>query len=223
MAGGRFLFVFILAGGSVLAQTWDTIPRLPELYAQRLAQFKREKVANGKILFLGNSITQGADWKKLLNDSTVINRGIGGDITFGVLNRLDEITRLQPSKVFLLIGINDLSKGIPEDVVLENIFMIVSKVKRQSPSTKIFVQSILPVNPGFKNFPSGYDLRESVSVINAQLGKIGTRFGYTFVDLYKNFLDKEGLLDASLSTDGLHLNGAGYQRWVKVLKEGKYL
>lgn len=217
------VFVFILTGGSLWAQGWDTIPRLPELYTQRLAQFKKEKATTGKILFLGNSLTQGADWRKLLGDSTVINRGIGGDITFGILNRLDEVTRFRPSKIFLLIGINDLSKGIPEDVVLENIFLIVSKIKRQSPTTKIFVQSILPVNPGFKNFPTGYDLHESVSTINAQLSKIATRFDYTFVDLYKNFLDGEGRLDVTLSTDGLHLTLSGYQRWIKVLKEGKYL
>src|SRR5215469_2048183 len=84
---------------------FDTIGFVPEYYPQRVAIFEKEPVVTGRIIFLGNSITQFGDWKKLLNDSTVINRGIGGDITFGVLKRLDDVIKRQPSKLFLLIGI----------------------------------------------------------------------------------------------------------------------
>lgn len=201
------------------ARTWDTLPRLVEHYQQKVAAFKKEKTTKTKILFLGNSITEGGNFKKLLKDSSVVNRGIGGDITFGILRRLDDVTRFQPSKLYLLIGINDLSKGIPEDVILENMFLIVTQIKKASPKTQVFVQSILPVNSSFKNFPKGYDVMEGISVINGQLSKISKRFGYTYVDLYKHFTDKDGNLDATLSYDGLHLNAAGYQRWVTVLKD----
>src|SRR3954470_24562286 len=71
----------------------DTISVLGDVYKTRMAQFESEPVVTGKIIFLGNSITQGGDWKKLLNDSTIINRGIGGDITFGVLKRLDDVIK----------------------------------------------------------------------------------------------------------------------------------
>ncbi len=201
------------------ARTWDTLPRMIEHYQQKVAAFKKEKTTTGKVLFLGNSITEGGNFKKLLKDSSIVNRGIGGDITFGVLRRLDEVTRFQPSKLYMLIGINDLSKGIPEDVILENMFLIVAQIKKTSPKTQIYVQSILPVNPSFKNFPKGYDVMEGISVINGQLSKISKRFGYTYIDLYKHFLDKDGNMDATLSNDGLHLNAAGYQRWIKVLKD----
>lgn len=201
------------------ARTWDTLPRMIEHYQQKVAAFKKEKTTTGKVLFLGNSITEGGNFKKLLKDSTIVNRGIGGDITFGILRRLDEVTRFQPSKLYMLIGINDLSKGIPEDVILENMFLIVAQIKKASPKTQIYVQSILPVNPSFKNFPKGYDVMEGISVINGQLSKISKRFGYTYIDLHKHFLDKDGNMDATLSNDGLHLNAAGYQRWIKVLKD----
>lgn len=215
-----FLFAVAFAGHS---QSWDSIPRLPEHYKKRTQLFAKEKASTGKVLFLGNSITEGGDWKKLLGDSTVVNRGIGGDVTFGVLKRLDEVARFKPSKVFLLIGINDLSKGIPEEVVLQNIFTIVSELKTKSQGTHVFVQSLLPVNPSFKNFPAGYALNESVITINTQLSKIEKKFGYTYIDIYKGFADKEGLMTTKFSTDGLHLNLAGYQHWVKMLKEAKYL
>lgn len=219
-----FIVVCFLSGPVVVAQrTWDTIPNLPQHYVERCEQFKKEPVVTGKTMFLGNSITEGGDWKRLLKDSTVINRGIGGDITFGVLNRLDEVIKRKPSKIFVLIGINDLSKGIPEEVILENIFTMVRRLKAGSPKTAIFIQSILPLNKTFKNFPPRYDQDEHVVSINGQLKKIAARFGYTFVDLYSEFRDTEGKLDAKYSTDGLHLGSAGYLHWVEILKKQKHL
>jgi len=204
-------------------RTWDTIPNLPDLYRQRTELFKKEPVVKGKIVFLGNSITQGGNWKRLLGDSTVINRGIGGDITFSMLLRLDDVIQRAPSKVFLLIGINDISKGIPEEVIMENIFTIVSRIRSGSPKTEIFVQSILPLNPSVKDFPEKYDKQEQVTILNTQLQKYAERLKYTFVDLFPKFLDKENRLDEKYTGDGLHLNAAGYARWVAVLKELKYL
>jgi lysophospholipase L1-like esterase len=204
-------------------RAWDTLPRMIDHYNKKIALFEKEKTTTGKILFLGNSITEVGNFRKLLGDSSVINRGIAGDITFGILKRLDDVTRFKPSKVFILIGINDLSKGIPEDVILENMFLIVTQIKKASPKTQIFVQSLLPVNPTFKNFPKGYDVMEGIVTINTQLSKISRRFNYTYVDIYKNFLDKEGNLDASMSPDGLHLNASGYKHWIKILKDAKHL
>ena len=107
---------------------FDTIGFIPEHYTQRIAMFEQEPVVTGNIIFLGNSITEIGNWKKLLNDSTVINRGIGGDITFGVLKRLDDIVKRQPSKLFLLIGINDIGKDIPDAVVADNIHKIIMRL-----------------------------------------------------------------------------------------------
>jgi lysophospholipase L1-like esterase len=220
----RFLISIILfVAIAASAQTWDTIPNLPELYKQRVTLFKKEPIVKGKILFLGNSITQGGDWKKLLKDTTVINRGIGGDITFGILKRLDDVTKRQPSKLFLLIGINDISKAIPDEVIIENMFSIISKIKGTSPKTEIYVQSILPLNPTFENFPENYNKGEHVITINAQLKRYADRLKYTFVDLHSKFVDKDNLLDTKYSYDGLHLNAAGYTHWVSILKTLKYL
>jgi lysophospholipase L1-like esterase len=168
---------------------------------------------------LGNSITEGGNWKKLLKDSTVINRGISGDVTFGVINRLDEIVKRQPSKVFLLIGINDLSRKTPDEVILENLFSIVSKIRSGSPSTEVFVQSILPTNETFKNFiPNFKGKASSILTINTQLQRYANKMKFTYVDLYSKFLDANGLMDAKYATDGLHLNELGYQHWVSILR-----
>src|SRR5690348_15002827 len=102
------LFLSLLTAWPALAQTrtYDTLPNLPEHYTKRYDLFKKEPLMKGGIAMVGNSITEGGNWKLLLKDTTVINRGISGDVTFGVLNRLKEITDHQPGKLFLLIGIN---------------------------------------------------------------------------------------------------------------------
>src|SRR5690349_16498569 len=90
----------------------DTISYIPDHYAKRIAIFEKEPVVTGKIIFLGNSITEGGQWTKLTGDASVINRGISGDITYGVLKRLPDIIKRKPSKLFILIGINDIAKDI---------------------------------------------------------------------------------------------------------------
>jgi lysophospholipase L1-like esterase len=200
-------------------RSYDTLPNLPEHYVKRLAEFKKQPIVKGKVIMLGNSITEGGNWKKLLKDSTVINRGISGDVTFGVINRLDEIVKRQPSKVFLLIGINDLSRKTPDEVILENLFSIVSKIRSGSRNTEVFVQSILPTNETFKNFmPNFKGKASSILTINTQLQRYADKMKFTYVDLYSKFLDANGLMDAKYATDGLHLNELGYQHWVSILR-----
>jgi lysophospholipase L1-like esterase len=220
----RLLLILVLAPAVGEAQAlYDSLPRLPELYTKRTAVFKAEKVHSGCILFLGNSITEGGDWRTLLKDSTVLNRGISGDITFGILKRLDEVTRHQPLKVFLLIGINDLAKNIPTAVIIQNIFNIVGRIRTESPKTHIYVQSLLPVNPGHKKFPAGYKKQNEVLEINSQLAKYAEALKYTFVNLHAGFLDDRMALNVLYTYDGLHLNKAGYAHWLAYLKKEKCL
>lgn len=203
----------------------DTIGFIPEYYPQRVAIFEKEPVVPGRIVFLGNSITQLGDWKTLLNDSTVINRGIAGDITFGVLKRLEDVTRRQPSKLFLLIGINDIGKDIPDAVIADNIRKIIVRVQAESPSTKIYVQSILPLNPDVPNFPQHYDKQSHVLNTNRLIQKVTEDTHCTYVNIHDLFTDRQGRLDAQYTQDGLHLNpaGSGYQKWVAYLRKQGYL
>jgi len=202
---------------------YDTVTTMPELRASRIAKFEAEPVVTGRVIFLGNSITQGGDWAKLTGDSTVINRGIGADITFGLRARLADVTRRKPSKLFVLIGINDISKDIPDAVIAAQCRALVDSVKSQSPATRIFVQSILPLNPTVKNFPQHYDKQERVVAVNRLIRRMAREAGATYVDLWPVFVDRQDRLDARLTGDGLHLNQQGYERWVRYLKRAGYL
>ena len=85
-------------------------------YKKLIEEFKKEPLDFGDIVFLGNSITAGGkDWSERLNQPNIKNRGIGGDVTEGVLARLDELIYFKPRTVFLLIGINDLWNLTPDN------------------------------------------------------------------------------------------------------------
>jgi lysophospholipase L1-like esterase len=202
---------------------YDSIGFIPEHYPQRIAKFQSEPIVTGRIIFLGNSITEIGPWAKLTGDTTVVNRGIGGDITYGVLKRLDDVIARQPSKVFLLIGINDIGKDIPDTVIADNIRKIVATIVQGSANTKIYVQSILPLNPDVKNFPQHYNKEEHVLKVNAMLPGMLASLKCTFVNIFPLLLDDKQRLDAQYTLDGLHVNQKGYVIWVDYLKKQGYL
>jgi lysophospholipase L1-like esterase len=214
---------------SALAQSvtnqnvFDTIPFIPEHTPQRLALFAKEPIVPGRTIFLGNSITEMGDWKKVLNDSTVINRGIGGDITYGVLKRLKDITDRNPSKVFILLGINDIGKDIPDVVIADNYMKIVREIHDKCPNTVIYVQSVLPVNPGLPRFPQHYDKQEHVLALNKLLASHAKEGNYTYIDIAHLFVDSSGHLDSQYTYEGLHLKPPAYVIWTDYLKKQGYL
>jgi lysophospholipase L1-like esterase len=111
---------------------WDSTHR-PGIFKLKVDQFRSFPNSRKDIIFLGNSITDGVDWVELVGNRHAKNRGISGDITFGVLERLDEVIEGQPAKVFILIGINDISRNIPDAVILQNYQRMVSRIKKESP------------------------------------------------------------------------------------------
>lgn len=185
-------------------------------YYHKKEHFESLPDTHGEIIFLGNSITDGAEWFELFDGNPNIkNRGIGGDDTDGVLERLAEVTSSQPKQVFILIGTNDLAYGKTVDHVVSNHKKIVEQIRKDSPETEIFVQSVLPVEDAI------HWTRPNASIldINDQLRSYCEAEEITYLDLNSRFSDDNGKLDKQYSLDGLHLNAAGYLEWVKMVKE----
>ena len=199
----------------------DSAKFLNKHYRDRIKTFSGEPVKKAEILFLGNSITEFADWSILLNDHDVINRGIAGDNTYGVLARLKDVIERRPTKLFIEIGVNDIGAGFDEDSILKNIFSIVDSVRAYAPSTKIYLMSILPVNDNVKTkFPEFLNKNQQFDRFNHKLAANAVRARYTFIDLNSLLKDKDGKLNEQYAKpDGLHLNETGYHIWVKLLKE----
>ncbi|WP_207510612.1 GDSL-type esterase/lipase family protein [Longitalea luteola] len=190
----------------------------PAAYAVRYGLFKNYPDSKKDIIFLGNSITQGVDWAELLQNPNARNRGISGDITYGVLERLHEVTEGQPAKVFILIGINDIQHNIPDSLIVNNYRRIIRQIKAQSPKTKIYFHTLLPVNNEFTQFKKHYNKDEHIAYVNEGLKKIGAEENITVIDLHPHFLDAAKKLDKRYTMDGLHLNAEGYKVWAGVLK-----
>lgn len=207
------LIVFIASGASGQASKFGTY------YDQRKSLFEILPDTKNEIVFLGNSITDGSEWSELLQNPKAKNRGISGDTSEGVLFRLQQVTRLEPAKVFLLIGINDLSRNISPDTVFVNICRIVSRIRTQSPKTKVYVQSILPVNNTFKSFGNHTSRTPQVKELNERLKNICPKLGAEYVDLFNELRNpNDDLLNPMYTNDGLHLVGEGYKAWAKVIQ-----
>ncbi|WP_406684598.1 GDSL-type esterase/lipase family protein [Seonamhaeicola sp. MEBiC1930] len=166
----------------------------------------------GDIVFLGNSITeQGGDWGVRLNNSKVKNRGISGDTTDGVLARLGELIYYKPSQVYILIGINDLFReDMTSQKIYENILRIVNEIHKGSPSTEIFVQTILPTTTE--------KLIKKIQQTNTFLTEAECNNAYTIIPLHSLFAVNNDEMNMEYSTDGVHLNESGYSFWVNNIR-----
>lgn len=192
-------------------------------YEQKTTLFRLLPNTKNEIIFLGNSITDIGEWVEIFQNKNVKNRGISSDNTFGVLARLDEVLESKPAKLFIMIGINDIARNIPDSIILRNYKKIIETIRTQSSKTKLIVQSILPTNNTFPQFKNHQNKTQHIEFINAELEKICASENITFLNLYPLFLDEQKRLKAEFTNDGLHLNGYGYMHWKNILIENKLM
>jgi lysophospholipase L1-like esterase len=156
-------------------------------------------------VFLGDSITQNCEWSELLG-VPVINRGIDGDTTADILDRLDAVLALRPQVIFLMVGINDIGRGVDPKVTVQNYSQIISRIHASNPNTIVYLQSVLPTRF------HGNEMNRQVRALNQEISNLADNKTFIFVDLYHSFLQGDEM-SPDLSNDGVHLNGAGYEVW----------
>ena len=190
-------------------------------YKVRRAFYEGLPNNKGEIVFLGNSITENGDWNELFGNKKIVNRGIGGDVCFGLLNRLDEVLASKPKCVFLMIGINDIGRSVPVDVIAGKIKEIVIQIKSDSPKTKLFLQSVLPINEKVIWYEYMKNKSDKIVELNDELEEIAATEKIRYLDLYSGFADENGQLKTEYTADGIHLSAAGYLQWRNIFeKEG---
>ena len=188
----------------------------------RIQTFKIEnrEMEEHQTVFLGDSITEHFPYHLVHTNQLIYNRGIVGDNIQGLLNRMNEsIYQLNPDKVFLLIGTNDMCNGRSNDEIIEGIKEIIDKIHSFNPSIKVFVQSILPIHE--KKHPkivSDYIVCRSnqrFKEINQALSKLQN---ITFIDTFSSLTDQDGDLAIEYTLEGLHLSVLGYDQMIHVLR-----
>ncbi|MBS4219414.1 lipase [Bacillus sp. FJAT-49711] len=213
------LFIYDKNGlSNIKAKTTSakTVAGNSNYYLGKMSIFESGESKSNHVVFLGDSLTDYGEWNEYFITNNILNRGISGDTTDGVLNRLKQVYSIKPSKVFLMIGINDLRKHVEIDTILNNYSIILNELMEHSPNTEIFVQSILPMNSQLrpKNVKS-----KNVLELNSKLKKLAADANVTYIDLFRLMSNKENKLKLEFTYDGLHLNGKGYAQWVNEIKK----
>ncbi|WP_407425258.1 GDSL-type esterase/lipase family protein [Arcticibacter sp.] len=196
---------------------------LTNQYSLRLDYFRKMPDRKNEIVFLGNSLTEGGKWQEMIKNKNVVNRGISGDVTYGIIARLDEVVSSKPAKIFLLCGINDMKRGISNEVILGNFSQIIQMIRAASPKTQLYIQSLLPVNE--KMLPVAYaEINNSkINDLNRNLEALCKEKDAAYVNLHPVLADENGSLRKELCIDGLHLRQATYILWTDYLNKNGFL
>lgn len=168
---------------------------------------------NKDILFIGDSLIEYGDWDRLLGVE-ILNRGMGGDTTQGVLMRLKRSLQCQPHKLFMMIGVNDLITGVPMEHILHNYNTILETITRESLQTQVYIHKALPSNPEklffvFKN--------RQVMILNRQIEGLSQEHNAVCLDLWP-ILTQNNILQPEYTVDGVHLTEGAYKLWAALLK-----
>lgn len=209
------VFLFTLLSSSSFSQT--------SFYQQKISEFSQMCLVDStNVVMVGDGLTEYAgDWNKLLQWRHIRNRGIAGDRIKGVASRLHSILQGKPKALFLMAGTNDILEKETLPTVLHDYIDLINLVRETSPETKLYVQSLLPVNETFSNEKlSG--MTNTIASFNVQLRHYCERHHVGYINIFKRFV-RHGTneMRRELTSDGLHLTPFGYKVWAFELK--KYL
>ena len=147
---------------SKIMKAMGATARFTDHYYSRVDKFAEEAPINSNdIVFVGNSLTEGGEWETYFpsvnrqlakRGGSIRNRGIVGDTYIGIDNRIDEVIKGKPAKIFLLTGANDISHNLSSEEIANGILNLVKKIKEGSPKSKIYLQSIFPFNESFGRY-----------------------------------------------------------------------
>ncbi len=161
------------------------------------------------LVMFGDSITEWAPWADIFRDISMVNRGLAGDTTTGMLRRIDTTLNVKPKLVCFMAGINDLAQGYDVEHIYQN-YIDMLKVWQEN-DIRILVQSTLYVGSKLQG------LNPSVELLNSKLSEYCFQQGIAFLDV-NSALSPNQLLSNEYSCDDLHLNAKAYQVWAEVLQ-----
>jgi lysophospholipase L1-like esterase len=202
------IFMILLASMMML-NAW-TIQDDP-YYKHKKSQFQMlSQNTKYTTTMLGDSITDEGQWDELLDNPYVQNRGISGDTTAGVLERLDSINK-SIKQVFIMIGVNDIMRGKEVDEVYSNYLKIIKYF--QDRNIKVYIQSTL-----FIGERRAENFNVKVEDLDKRLEKYAKENNITFINL-NPILAPNKILKKEFTFDDLHLNGSAYLLWAKEIKK----
>jgi len=166
-----------------------------------------------RIMLTGDSLTHGFNTGVLLSEFNIINKGIYGDNTEGIKNRIGkDIIEHKPDFLFILIGINDFALGRSIENIEVSYREIVKKAKDFLAGEKIYITKLLPTK-NIENRPNS-----AIRLMNERLSILAEEEKVKIFDLYSQFADETGNLKDDFTDDGLHLTPKAYGVWSSILR-----
>ena len=188
-----------------------------------------ESVKKGSVLFAGSSLMEMFPIEQFAADDklpvTVYNRCIGGFITDELINVIDVcILDLEPSKLFINIGTNDLSDTrIEMSTVMKNYEYILRETIKRVPDVKIYLMAYYPVNPEAATEETRECLKirsnDKIAVANEEVKKLADKLGAKYIDVNAPLKDEKGKLKAEYTYEGIHIKEEGYKAIYPLVKD----
>ncbi|MBQ7864942.1 MAG: lysophospholipase [Clostridia bacterium] len=191
--------------------------------AEKLERYREanKDAQRGQIVFAGSSLMEQFPVEKLLRergiDVTVYNRGIGGYVTQEMLDNLDVcVTDLQPRRVFINIGTNDLSDAsLSLEEVMERYDEIITTIEQKVAGVEIYMMAYYPINyDAAEDFMKpGLLIRtnEKINAANALVEQLAMKHGQRYIDVNRALKDEQGRLKAEYTIEGMHIKEDGYR------------
>ncbi|WP_413174537.1 SGNH/GDSL hydrolase family protein [Anabaena azotica] len=185
------------------------------LLAMEARAISQGQGTNRLSILVGDSLSMWFPKEKLPTGKLWLNQGISGDRSEGVLRRLSAFSTTRPEVIYLMIGINDLLRGVSDRTILINHRRIIRSLRQSHPNSQIMVQSILPVNRAQIS-------NRRIRYINSKIALIAKQEGVYYLNINNWFADLDGNLRSDLTTDGVHLSPEGYDVWRFALQQIEY-
>ena len=176
-----------------------------------------EYALENQTVLLGDSITDFFNWYELFYDfskvsgQAVYNRGISGDTTDRLLERLQEnVLNIKPKNIVLLIGTNDIGRGLPLSMSVKNVSKIIDKAKEACPDVNFILQAVYPINRSMRD---SFEKRsnEKIELMNKKYRSLSEKYDCIWLDITDKLKDETGNLKKEYTYDGLHLNVKAYK------------
>ncbi|HEM9356404.1 TPA: lipase [Streptococcus agalactiae] len=188
-----------------------------QMKREQFFEINNQTVQEGAIVFTGDSIVEFFPLKKHLGRYPLVNRGVAGSDTYWLLENLrTQVWELLPSKVFILIGTNDIGLGHSQSEIIANITDIIAEIRAESYMTEINILSVLPVSEE-DDYIERVKVRnnQAIKALNKTLSVIS---GINYIELYDLLVDEKGQLASSFTKDGLHLTDQAYAKISETIK-----
>ena len=195
---------------SLVTTTHNEQPNFSHYFNDRVSFFQLHNKKEYELVFIGDSLTDNAEWQDLFPQFSTTNQGIKGDTTSGVLERIDTIPNASLG-TFIMIGINDLARKQKVKEIYDNYVVIVKELaKKQKP---IYIQSTILLSENIDG------INNNVMELNKKLKSFAKTNPYIhYIDINSK-LSKNSRLSHEYSNDGQHLNGKGYNEWKHAIIE----